>query len=287
MTVETREKDVGRIVRVAGSMVSASGMIGVAMGEVVRVGKLALLGEVIRIDGDVIDAQVFEETHGMYLDEPVVATGKPLSVELGPGLLGATFDGIQRPLTALQQRSGDFISRGLTVPALDRTCTWRFQPMVRVGMLVSGGDVLGTVREKHIEHRILVPPMVNGTIRTIVPEGDYRVDEVVAVLDDGTELTMLHVWPIKSPRPIARKLPVERPFLTGQRVLDCLFPIAAGGTAIVPGGFGTGKTVVEQTLAKYCNADIIVYVGCGERGNEMADVLAEFPHLKDPKTGGR
>ncbi|HOL76325.1 MAG TPA: V-type ATP synthase subunit A [Candidatus Hydrogenedentes bacterium] len=286
MTLPTRTECIGKIVRIAGSMISASGMHGVAMGEVLRVGKAGLLGEVIRIDGDTVDAQVFEDTQGMFLGEPVVPTGTPLSVELGPGLLGGTFDGIQRPLSSLQKQSGDFISRGLTAPALDRSSRWLFTPTAQNGQEVTGGDILGTVPEKHFVHRILVPPKVKGVVREIAPKGEYGVDDVIAVLDGGVELRMLQVWPIKEPRPILKKLPVDRPFLTGQRVLDCLFPIALGGTAIVPGGFGTGKTVVEQTLAKYCNADIIVYIGCGERGNEMADVLDEFPHLKDPKTGG-
>jgi V/A-type H+-transporting ATPase subunit A len=282
----TESKLVGTLTRISGPMIVADNMLGVSMGEILRVGKFNLMGEVIRIDKDKIYAQVFEDTSGMYLGEPVVPLGEPLSVELGPGLLGSTFDGIQRPLITLQNASGDFIGRGLTAEALDRTRKWAFTPKVSVGQAVEGGDILGSVPEtKTIEHRIPVPPGKKGKIRSIVGKGEYTVTDVIATLEDGTALTMMHTWPVKKSRPVARKLRSDRPFLTGQRVLDCLFPIALGGSAIVPGGFGTGKTVVEQTLAKYCNADIIIYVGCGERGNEMADVLDEFPHLKDPKTG--
>jgi len=277
----------GVISLISGPMVAATGMAGVAMGELVRVGKAGLAGEVIRIDGETAYAQVFESTDGMRLAEPMERTGAPLTVELGPGLLGATYDGVQRPLPALWQSSGDFMGRGITAAALDREKRWAFRPVVRAGDPVSGGDVLGIVPETDtIEHRILVPPGTCGRIGSVAAEGAYTVLEKIAELADGTVLTMLHRWPVKRARPYARKLSCDRPFLTGQRVLDGLFPIALGGTAIVPGGFGTGKTVVEQTLAKYCNADVIVYVGCGERGNEMADVLSEFPELKDPKTGG-
>jgi V/A-type H+-transporting ATPase subunit A len=277
----------GALTLISGPMVAASGLAGVGMGEIVQVGHQGLLGEVIRIDEDTVYAQVFEDTQGMYLGEPVVATGAPLSVELGPGLLGATYDGIQRPLATLWSASGDFISRGLTAEGLDRDRRWTFTPTVRKGDTVGPGDVLGTVPEtERIEHRILVPPGVGGVLSAVADAGDYTVTDEIASLEDGARLCMMHRWPVKQARPMARKLAVDRPFLTGQRVLDCLFPIALGGAAIVPGGFGTGKTVVEQTLSKYCSADIIVYVGCGERGNEMADVLSEFPELSDPKTGG-
>ena len=280
------DNQIGKLSLISGPMVAAEGMLGVTMGEIVRVGKLGLMGEVIRIEGDTAYAQVFEDTQGIYLGEEVATTGAPLSVELGPGLLGGTFDGIQRPLADLCAASGDFIGRGLTAAALDRTKKWRFTPSVSAGDEVGPGDVLGTVPETNaIEHRILVPPGVSGTVERIAEAGDYTVEEAIATLSGGQELTMRQFWPVKRPRPCAGKLPSDRPFLTGQRVLDCLFPIALGGTAIVPGGFGTGKTVVEQTLAKFCNADVIVYVGCGERGNEMADVLSEFPELSDPKTG--
>jgi V/A-type H+-transporting ATPase subunit A len=277
---------VGKLVRIAGPMIEADGMYGVSMGEILRVGKLNLMGEVIRIDGDRIYAQVFESTEGMYLGEPVVATGLPLSVELGPGLLSSTFDGIQRPLIRLKESSGDFIGRGLTAVALDRTRKWPFTPVVKVGQHVTGGDILGTTPEtKAITHRILVPPRTQGKLSWVAGEGEYTVTDVIARLEDGTELRMMHYSPVKTPRPFHKVLPPTEPFLTRQRVLDFLFPIAKGGSAIVPGGFGAGKTVVEQSMSKYCNANIIVYVGCGERGNEMAEVLTEFPHLVDPNTG--
>ncbi len=277
----------GKLVRVSGPMIAASGMTGVSMGEMVRVGKLGLLGEVIRIDGDVAFAQVYEDTAGMYLNEPVSALGAPLSIELGPGLLGQTYDGIQRPLIDLQKQAGDFIARGLTSDPLDYKKTWSWTPLAKVGQEVSGGDFLGSVPEtEHLKHYVMVPPRVRGKIKEIAGPGEYNVKHVIARLDNGTELTMTHQWPVKRPRPFRQKMPSSVPFVTGQRVLDMLFPIPLGGSAIVPGGFGTGKTVVEQQISKFCNADIIIYVGCGERGNEMADVLDEFPHLKDPKTGG-
>ena len=268
-------------------MIAASGMTGVSMGEMVRVGKLGLLGEVIRIDGDVAYAQVYEDTAGMFLNEPVTSLGAPLSIELGPGLLSQTYDGIQRPLIDLQKQAGDFISRGLTSDPLDYKKKWAWTPLAKVGQKVSGGDFLGSVPEtEHLKHYVMVPPRVSGTIKEIAPAGEYNVKHAVAKLDNGKELTMTHQWPVKLARPFRQKMPSSVPFVTGQRVLDMLFPIPLGGSAIVPGGFGTGKTVVEQQISKFCNADIIVYVGCGERGNEMADVLDEFPHLKDPKTGG-
>ncbi len=282
----TTEAITGELTLISGPMISASGMLGVGMGEILRVGNMNLMGEVIRIDGDTVFAQVFEDTSGMYLGEPVVSTGLPLSVELGPGLLGSTFDGIQRPLITLQQASGDFIDRGLTAVALDREKRWSFTPTAKVGDKVVGGDVLGTVPEtEHLTHKVMVPPNSSGTIQSI-NDGEFTVEETIATLDDGTQLKLMHPWPVKLPRPYHEKQGSDELFLTGQRVLDCLFPIALGGSAIVPGGFGAGKTVVEQSLSKYCNADIIIYVGCGERGNEMADVLDEFPDLTDPKTGG-
>ncbi len=284
--VQTREPITGKLCLVSGPMIGASGMLGVSMGEMLRVGTLGLIGEVIRINGDTVYAQVFEDTGGMMLGEPVTSLGYPLSVELGPGLLGGVFDGIQRPLEVLRAMSGDFIARGLTAPALDREKKWGFTPTVTVGQKVVGGDVLGTVQEtRAFMHRVLVPPNVSGVIKSVVSAGEYTVEQPVVVLEDGSELAMMQRWPVKRPRPVVRKLPATEPFVTGQRVLDCIFPVALGGSAVVPGGFGTGKTVVEQTLSKYCNADIIVYVGCGERGNEMADVLDEFPALTDPKTG--
>lgn len=282
----TEKNTVGTLARIAGPMIEAEGMHGVTMGELLVVGKLGLMGEVIRIEGDKAYAQVFESTEGMFLGEEVVATGVPLSVELGPGLLAATFDGIQRPLITLQQSSGDFIGRGLTAVALDRERKWQFTPSVSVGDEVQGGDILGTTPEtKAIEHKILVPPKTQGKIKSIAAAGEYVVEDVIAELEDGTQLKMYHKSPVKEPRPVHKVLPPGEPFLTRQRVLDMLFPIAKGGSAIVPGGFGAGKTVVEQSMSKYSNAQIIVYVGCGERGNEMAEVLTEFPELVDPNTG--
>ena len=278
---------VGKLTRISGPMIAADGMLGVSMGEIVRVGKLGLMGEVIRIDGDTAYAQVYEDTSGMFLGEPVEALGAPLSIELGPGLLSQTYDGIQRPLIDLQDQAGDFISRGLTSDPLDYEKKWAWTPDAAVGQEVTGGDILGHVPEtEFLNHYVMVPPNVSGKVAEVKGAGDYNVKEVVAKLDDGTELTMTHQWPVKLPRPFKNKLPSTEPFVTGQRVLDMLFPVALGGSAIVPGGFGTGKTVVEQQISKFCNADIIVYVGCGERGNEMADVLDEFPELSDPKTGG-
>jgi V/A-type H+/Na+-transporting ATPase subunit A len=286
MPVDQLDQIEGKLTRISGPMISANGMLGVSMGEIIRVGDMGLMGEVIRIDQDTIFAQVYEDTQGMYLGEPVTALGTPLTVELGPGLLGGTFDGIQRPLETLRKESGDFIGRGISALALDRARRWEFTPTAKVGDKVAAGDALGTVPETHyFTHRILVPPRVQGTIARIAGHGEYHVTDVIAELDDGTQISMLQRWPVKRPRPYRRKLRADQLFLTGQRVLDYLFPIAQGGSAIVPGPFGAGKTVVEQSLSKYCNADIIIYVGCGERGNEMADVLDEFPHLKDPKTG--
>ncbi|MDX9975982.1 MAG: V-type ATP synthase subunit A, partial [FCB group bacterium] len=286
MAVAEKETITGRLVRISGPMIEADGMLGVGMGEIVHVGEAGLLGEVIRIEGPKVYAQVFESTEGMYLGEPVTATGVPLSVELGPGLLGSTFDGIQRPLETIRQASGDFIGRGIMAVALDRERKWPFTPVAQPGQEVTGGDVIGTTPETNaILHRIMVPPHVEGKLAWIAPEGEYTVEEVVARLENGTELRMMQRSAVKSARPFARKLPMDRLFMTGQRVLDCLFPVPMGGSAIVPGGFGTGKTVVEQSISKFCNAQVIVYVGCGERGNEMTEVLTEFPHLKDPNTG--
>jgi V/A-type H+-transporting ATPase subunit A len=257
----------------------------VALNEVVRVGHDGLLGEVIRIRAGLATLQVYEETAGLVLGEPVEATGEPLAVELGPGLLGQVVDGIERPLEALAVKSGDFIVRGVAHPALDRERRWHFVPRVAAGDRLTGGAVIGVVQETaSLVHRILVPPGMSGRVCRVMA-GDATVADPIVVFEDGQTISMLQRWPVRQRRPFARRLTPERPFLTGQRVLDVFFPIAAGGTAIIPGGFGTGKTVLEQTLAKFAAADVIVYVGCGERGNEMTDVLAEFPRLKDPRTG--
>jgi V/A-type H+-transporting ATPase subunit A len=251
----------------------------------VIVGAAGLLGEVIRLDKDLATLQVYEDTTGLSLGETVVDAGEPLLVELGPGLLTSIFDGVQRPLDAIRKTEGDFIARGVAVPALSRARRWEFNPAVRAGDDVKPGDLLGTVAETpRIEHRILAPPECRGILREI-RKGSFHVTDTVGRLEDGTPLTLLQKWPVRFPRPFQNRLSPTRPFITGQRVFDLLFPLATGGTAIAPGGFGTGKTVVEQTLAKHAEADLIVYVGCGERGNEMTEVLSDFPELTDLSTG--
>nr|WP_198362130.1 ATP synthase subunit A [Thermococcus pacificus] len=283
-------KEMGRIIRVTGPLVVADGMKGSKMYEVVRVGEMGLIGEIIRLEGDRAVIQVYEETAGIKPGEPVEGTGASLSVELGPGLLTAMYDGIQRPLNVLRDLSGDFIARGLTAPALPRDKKWHFTPKVKVGDKVVGGDILGVVPETSIiEHRILVPPWVEGEIVEIAEEGDYTIEEVIAKVKkpDGSieELKMYHRWPVRVKRPYKNKLPPEVPLITGQRTIDTFFSQAKGGTAAIPGPFGSGKTVTQHQLAKWSDAQVVVYIGCGERGNEMTDVLEEFPKLKDPKTG--
>ncbi len=254
------------------------------MYEVVRVGDDALFGEVIRLDRDDAIIQVYEDTSGLTIGEKVESTGTQYSVMLGPGLLSSIYDGIQRPLPALLEMSGDFISRGVFPPGLDISRRWPFTPVVSKGEHVRGGDLIGTVPEFHIEHRIMVPPSVSGTVKEIY-EGEFTVEEPVCLLDDGTEISMMQLWPARKPRPIQKKLDPDTLLITGQRIFDTMFPVAKGGTAMIPGGFGTGKTVAEQTLAKWSDTQIVVYIGCGERGNEMTDVLYEFPELIDPRTG--
>ncbi|ACJ17242.1 archaeal/vacuolar-type H+-ATPase, subunit A [Thermococcus onnurineus NA1] len=280
----------GRIIRVTGPLVVADDMKGAKMYEVVRVGEMGLIGEIIRLEGDKAVIQVYEETAGIRPGEPVEGTGASLSVELGPGLLTAMYDGIQRPLEVLRELSGDFIARGLTAPALPRDKKWHFTPKVKVGDKVVGGDILGVVPETGIiEHRVLVPPWVEGEIVEIVEEGDYTIEEVIAKVKKPNgeieELKMYHRWPVRVKRPYKRKLPPEVPLITGQRTIDTFFSQAKGGTAAIPGPFGSGKTVTQHQLAKWSDAQVVVYIGCGERGNEMTDVLEEFPKLKDPKTG--
>lgn len=278
----------GKIVKVSGPLIVAEGMSDVKMYDVVRVSAARLIGEVIELRGDKASIQVYEETSMLGPGEEVVSTNVPLSVELGPGLLEGIYDGIQRPLEKLVARSGDRIGRGIDVSALDHKKKWAFEPCVKVGDIVTGGDILGTVHENDvIEHRIMVPPLWKGTVAEI-HAGEFTVDETVAVLKDGDathSVTMCQKWPVRRGRPYQEKLSPVMPMVTGQRVIDTLFPIAKGGVAAVPGPFGSGKTVVQHQLAKWADADIIVYVGCGERGNEMTDVLNEFPELKDPKTG--
>ncbi|MEI6509837.1 MAG: V-type ATP synthase subunit A [bacterium] len=275
----------GQIIKISGPAVIAKGMTGSRMYDIVRVGKEGLVGEIIRLDRDTAFIQVYEETSGLFLGEPVESTGLPLTVELGPGLLSGIFDGIQRPLDDIRRQSGDFIARGITANALSRTAVWDFQATAKTGDLVSQGDILGAVREtESFTLQILVPPQVEGRIKRL-ESGRYRVDQVVGELEDGTPLSLMQVWPVRAPRPFRQKLDPDELFVTGQRIFDTLFPVAMGGTAAIPGPFGSGKTVVQQTLAKFGNAQVIVYVGCGERGNEMTEVLTEFPELEDPNTG--
>jgi V/A-type H+-transporting ATPase subunit A len=274
-----------RVLRISGALAEAEPLGGATLYELVRVGDRGLLGEVVRITGDRGTIQVYEETSGLRVGEPVALTGQALTLELGPGLLGAVLDGMGRPLQRVADAMGDFIHPGATASTLDVDTRWTFAPLVTAGARVAEGDVLGTVEERTgFLHRVLVPPGVSGTVATLAA-GAFTVREPIGRLQDGLALTLAHAWPVRRPRPFARRLPAHDPFITGQRVFDFLFPVAEGGSVAVPGGFGTGKTVIEQSLAKYAVADVTVYVGCGERGNEMAEVLQEFPLLVDPRTG--
>lgn len=272
----------GVIYRVAGPVVTAVG-ISPRMYDVVYVGKENLMGEVIKIVGDQTIIQVYEETSGVKPGEPVTNTGRPLVAELGPGLLSSVYDGIQRPLPLLRDKTGDFIFRGVTAPGLDREKKWEFNPVVKKGDAVSPGQIIGTVMEGTIEHKIMVPPKLEGKVEDI-KSGSFTVEETVAKIG-GQDITMMQKWPVRVPRPVKEKMQPDIPLVTGQRVLDTMFPLAKGGAAAIPGGFGTGKTVTQQQLAKWSDAEIVVYIGCGERGNEMTEVLTEFPELEDPKTG--
>ncbi len=279
----------GKISKIAGPLVVASGMREANMFDVVRVSDSRLIGEIIEMHGDRASIQVYEETSGLGTGEPVVSTGEPLSVELGPGLIQGIFDGIQRPLEKIRELAGNNLARGIEVPALDREKLWHFVPAVKVGDKVVGGDILGTVQETDIVcHKIMLPPGLVGTVKSI-SEGDYTVTDVVGCIEtaNGVEQNfgLMQKWPVRRGRPFARKLAPNVPLVTGQRVVDTLFPIAKGGVAAIPGPFGSGKTVTQHQLAKWAEADIVVYIGCGERGNEMTDVLNEFPELIDPHTG--
>jgi V/A-type H+-transporting ATPase subunit A len=296
----------GIIYRINGPVIESRQVTGIYMGDMVEVGEERLIAETIGLEGDRATIQVYEDTSGLQPGAKVYGTGLPLAVELGPGLLGNTFDGIQRPLALVQKQAGNFIQRGVKVPSLDRERKWRFQPKVKLGDEVSPNAVLGTVQETElIEHRILVPPDVAGEITYVIEEGDYTVEQVIAEVRLETQdarhedlksqvpslessvlsLTMFHRWPVRVKRGQFARLTPSIPLVTGQRVLDFLFPLARGGVASIPGGFGTGKTMLQHSLAKWCDADIIIYIGCGERGNEMTQVLEEFPELIDPKSG--
>ena len=278
----------GIVTKVAGPLVIADGMRDANMFDVVRVSSQRLIGEIIEMHGDRASIQVYEETSGLGPGEVVESTGAPLSVELGPGLIGSIYDGIQRPLNEIMRVAGTNLTRGIDVPSLDHQKKWHFTPVAKVGDKVSAGDVLGTVNETNaVLHKILVPNNMQGTVEAI-SEGDFSIDETVAVLKNeggNTNVTMVTKWPVRVGRPYKRKLSPDILLTTGQRPIDTLFPLAKGGVAAVPGPFGSGKTVVQHQLAKWAAADIIVYIGCGERGNEMTDVLNEFPELKDPRTG--
>lgn len=278
------------ITKVAGPLVVASGMHDAKMYEVVRVSKDKLIGEVIELHGPTAAIQVYEETSGVKPGEPVELTGQTLSVELAPGLLTSIFDGIQRPLSLIEEKAGSsFISRGIDVPGLSRTAQWDFKARVSKGDKVVAGDVLGAVQETTlIEHRVMVPPGVEGVVKSIA-SGKHVIEDVIATIETPSgsvaEVAMLQRWPIRIPRPVKSKTIPSEPLATGMRILDTLFPMAKGGSGAIPGPFGAGKTVTQQSLAKYCNAQVIIYIGCGERGNEMTEVLTEFPHLTDPNTG--
>ncbi|CAO3675116.1 unnamed protein product [Umbelopsis vinacea] len=281
-----RESNFGLVFAVSGPVVVAERMFGSAMYELVRVGHHELVGEVIRIEGDKATIQVYEETGGLTVGDPVLRTGKPLSVELGPGLMSNIYDGIQRPLKAIQEVSQSiYIPRGISTPALDKAISWDFEPInFRTGDHITGGDIYGKVYENSLVsvHNIMLPPKSRGTITYIAPKGSYTLNDTVLEIEfegEKSKFTMLQLWPVRAPRPVTEKLSANQPLLTGQRVLDSLFPCVQGGTTAIPGAFGCGKTVISQAVSKFSNSDIIIYVGCGERGNEMAEVLMDFPEL--------
>jgi len=279
----------GKIIKISGPVVVADGMKGTQMYEMVRVGEEKLIGEIIELEGSTATIQVYEETKGIKPGEDVASTGGPLSVELGPGIIGSIFDGIQRPLEGIKALSGDYIPRGVELPAISREKKWTFKPKAAEGDSVSGGDVIGEVQETSVVlHKITVLPNVSGVIKSVAPQGEYLVTEDIAEIETSggvIKLQMMQKWPVRIARPYKRKLDPNIPLITGQRPQDTFFPVAKGGTSAMPGPFGSGKTVTQQQLAKWADADIIVYVGCGERGNEMTEVLKEFPELVDPKTG--
>ena len=283
-TEKTKEAKKGVLKRIAGPVVTAVNL-DAHMYDVVKVGKEALMGEVIKIQGNNTIIQVYEDTSGIRPGEPVVNTGLSLSVELGPGLLTSIYDGIQRPLEVLVKKMGNFIERGVTAPGLSHDKKWTFKPVVKAGDKVEPGAILGEVQETNIVHKVMLPPNVKAGVVKTIKSGDFTIDETICVLEDGREYPMLQRWPVRVPRPVREKKNPTIPLITGQRILDGLFPIAKGGTAAIPGPFGSGKTVTQQQLAKWSDAEIVVYIGCGERGNEMTEVLTEFPSLEDPKSG--
>jgi V/A-type H+-transporting ATPase subunit A len=290
--VNERGNQAGAIARIAGPVVAASGLEDVRLYDVVRVGEFGLIGEVIRLAGDLATVQVYEDTSGLKVGEPVINTGLPLVAELGPGLLGRVYDGLQRPLVELAGLTGDYLERGVAAPPLPLEKRWAFTPAVKPGQRVGPGDLLGRLPETQtVEHRLMTPPDVHGRV-VAARAGEFTVREPVVVLElEGNgqsgrrEITLAQKWPVRKPRPCRSKLDPDEPLITGTRIIDSFFPVAKGGAAIIPGGFGTGKTVTEQSLARWAEADVVVYVGCGERGNEMTEVLEEFPKLEDPRHG--
>lgn len=281
-------KNEGEIIKVSGPLVVARGMSGSKMYDVVRVSEKKLIGEIIELKGEIASIQVYEETGGIGPGEPVFPTYEPLSVELGPGLMGSIYDGVQRPLDDIMKQAGNSIARGISIPGLDREHKWKFKPIKKEGNKVGGGDIIGEVQETVlVTHKVMIPPNVSGKIMHM-KEGEFTVTDVVCVVEteEGKrEITLMQKWPVRKPRPCIDKLPPDIPMYTGQRVIDAFFPVAKGGSACVPGPFGSGKTVIQHQISKWADADIILFVGCGERGNEMTDVLLEFPELKDPKSG--
>ena len=280
---------IGRIIRISGPVVQAEGVAGLEMHELTMVGKEELIGEVVRVEGDMATIQVYEDTAGLKLGEPVKGSGMPLAVELGPGLLQSIFDGIQRPLTVIRDATGDFVKRGVKASALPRDKKWHFVPLKKRGEYASPGSIIGKVQETPLlEHRILVPPNREGKIEFIAEEGEYTIEDCIARLSRGEEtyeLKMYHKWPVRKPRPYIERLEPSEPLITGQRIIDMFFPVAKGGAVSIPGGFGTGKTITSHQLAAWSDCEVIIYIGCGERGNEMTEVLINFPEWKDPRSG--
>ena len=275
----------GLITKISGPTAVAKGMRKSGMYNLVYVGGMRLIGEVIRIEGDYATIQVYEDTYGLKMGEEIIDTGEQLCIELGPGLLSSIFDGVQRPLAEIAGKYKSFIPTGVTMPALNRSRRWHFIPMVNPGDAVEEGSIIGTIQETtSIIHKVMVPPGIRGIIKDIA-EADLLIEDKVSILENGRDIRLIQRWPVRRPRPFKRKITSRTPFITGQRIIDTLFPVASGGSVIIPGGFGTGKTVLEQTLAKFAKSDVIIYVGCGERGNEIAEVLTYFPELIDPYTG--